>query len=479
MHTTPLSRWAFWGILLALLAGAGLRLIWELDIEYKIDEAWMFERTQRAGIDEPMPVHGMPTSAEFLNPGLNVWIFVGLSKLFGVVDPPGLARIVQCLSILALVLLVFFAVRFVPPPQRELWLWAAVLMAVNPMAVIHHRKIWQPSLFPIFTTLFLMAWWQRHQRWGSFCWGLVGALLGQIQMAGFFFAAGFCLWTLLFERRLGSARRDKRPACPSGPDAEQHPAPSTGADKQPAAPPTAWRWWLAGSVVGVLPLLPWLYYMATRPGGEDVRHSNPMNLIAVKFWFHWITQPLGFSVHYVFGRDFGDFLRYPVIAGQSTYLFLVVYVLLILAVFWVLVRLIQFLWRERGRLGDVLLATLGPTHLAIGAGLWGFGLLMTLSTMTVHRHYLLVAMPLVYVWLAWIVLGHGAAADTRQAGATAPEQLPTPKRWHAGRACLLGLCILQALLSAGMLGYIHANQRFIRGDFREPYGAQKNAALEQ
>src|SRR5262245_51805900 len=91
------GRWGRCGLLLALFTGAVLRLIWPFDIEYKYDEQWMFERTQRVGVQEPLPLHGLPTSAQFLNPGLNVWIFVGLGRLFGVSDPPALARVVQLL----------------------------------------------------------------------------------------------------------------------------------------------------------------------------------------------------------------------------------------------------------------------------------------------------------------------------------------------------------------------------------------------
>jgi len=421
--SAPINRWALWGVLLAVAVGAGLRLVWETDIEYKFDEQWMFERTQHAGVDEALPVHGMPTSARFLNPGFNVWLFVGLSKVFGVTDPPGLARVVQCLSIVALLALVYFVMRHVPAPQRELWLWAIALMALNPMAVLHHRKIWQPSLFPLFTTGFLMAWWYRERWGGAFWWGLLGALLGQVQMAGFFFAGGFFLWTVVLERR-----------------------------------GIRWRPWLVGSVVGVLPLLPWLYYMATRSGGEGISHSSVSNIWSGQFWFHWITQPLGFTIQYALGRDTLDFMRYPILGGVPTFLVAGLYVALGILAIWVLVRSVGYLWQERQNWRDIVCGRLSRTHLAIAAGMWGYGMAMTFSTMKVHRHYLLVAMPVIYLWLAWIVLGRTRDGEAQK---LAP-----------GRACLLALCIVQGLLSANMLGYIHANQRYIRGDYRVPYGAQ-------
>ena len=38
------------GIVLALIVGAGLRLVWPGDMEYKADEIYSFERTQRVGV---------------------------------------------------------------------------------------------------------------------------------------------------------------------------------------------------------------------------------------------------------------------------------------------------------------------------------------------------------------------------------------------------------------------------------------------
>lgn len=431
LRTTSPSVWL--GLAAALVVGAVLRLIWGLDIEYKFDEQWMFERTQRAGVEEELPLHGMPTSAGFLNPGLNVWIFVGLARTFGVVDPPGLAKCVQIASILALLVLLLFAVRLVPREQREPWLWAIALMALNPIAVVYHRKIWQPCLFPLAIAAFLIVWWKREKGWASFLWGLLGALLGQIQMAGFFFAGGFALWTLLFDRR--SVR---------------------------------WKWWLAGSVVGTLPLLPWLHYLATRPETEAVRNSSLWNLLVPKFWLRWLTYPLGLGANFVLGSDFRDLLRYPVINGTPTYLVGVLHLVLVGLAGLILVRGGRWAWAHRSRWRDVFTGQGSRTFLALAAAAWGFGLLMTASTMQFHRHYMLVALPLPFVWLAWLALARKDTAEEKPAPRRRPW-LPSP------RATLAALCVVQGLISLAMLGYIHVNQRRIRGDFGVPYGAQIRA----
>ena len=78
-----------------------------------------------------------------------------------------------------------------PIGQREPWLWALSLSAVSPLAMLSQRKIWAQSMLPIFCALFLIGWLRRNRYSGACLWGFIGAILGQIHMSGFFFAAGF------------------------------------------------------------------------------------------------------------------------------------------------------------------------------------------------------------------------------------------------------------------------------------------------
>src|SRR5262249_47746474 len=133
--------WSF-GLLTALLLGGVLRLLWGQDIEFKEDEAWTFDRTQRVGDAEPCPWVGMPSSAGFPNPGMSLWVFLVLGKVTAAQDPVDLARAVQILNVTALACLVLFILRAVPRPEREAWLWAAALAALNPLSVLAQRKIW-------------------------------------------------------------------------------------------------------------------------------------------------------------------------------------------------------------------------------------------------------------------------------------------------------------------------------------------------
>jgi hypothetical protein len=416
-------RWAWAvGLVLALVLGAVLRLIWVRDIEYKGDESWTFERTQRVGRTEPFPWLGMPTSASFRNPGMSVWVFLLLGKLCDVHDPTELARAVQYLNLAGLVLLVWFACRTIPRQEREPWLWAAALAAVSPLAVLFQRKIWPPSVLPPITLLFLAAWWHRERRWSAFAWGLVGACLGQIHMAGFFFAAGIALWTLLFDRKR-----------------------------------VAWLGWLGGSCCGALPLIPWLWYFLLERGGGPVAPFRWWHVLECKFWLRWVTEPLGISLEYALTDDFWDFLRYPLVHGQPTFLGWLLHGLLITLGAVLLVRLAAWLWRERGHWIELGIGRHSATAFTQSATLWGFGILLTALSLPITRHYLLVAYPLGFVWLARLALGSCGT-------------------WKLGRPVLATLCATQFLISACFLGYIHVNQRPIHGDYGTPYGAQQRAA---
>jgi hypothetical protein len=89
--------------------------------------------------------------------------------------------------------------------------------------------------------------------------------------------------------------------------------------------------------------------------------------------------------------------------------------------------------------------------------MWGFGILLTASAVLIHRYYLLVTFPLQYVWLAWLTLGSWARGSRGR---------------RLSRMLLVALCVVQALLSAGFLYYIHVNHGAALGDYGVAYGAR-------
>jgi 4-amino-4-deoxy-L-arabinose transferase-like glycosyltransferase len=417
------GRLGLLGLALALVLGVVLRLVWVNDMEYKEDEAWTFARTQQIGRTEPLTWRGMPSSAGFDHPGLSLWIFLGLAKVFAVHEPTQLARAVQLVNLAALLLLVGFAFHSVPAEEREPWLWAAALASVNPMAVLFQRKIWLPSILPIFSLAFLACWWHRRRAGPAFLWGLLGACMGQIQLTGFFFAAGFVVWVLLFDRKS-----------------------------------VAWGSWLVGSLLGALPLIPWLRYVVAYFGEHHTTATFRWYYVfRFRFYELWATEPFGFGLPYAIGADFDDFLTYPHFGGRPTYLVGALHGLLIGIWLLLLLRGGYLLWRDRRRWAVRLIGRSSPTAFTLSAALWGFGTILTLTALTVQRHYLLILFPLTFVWVARLAL---AGSEDR------------PASLRRGRAVLAVLCAAQLLLSAGFLDYIHVNRGAVYGDYGVAYGAQ-------
>ena len=93
-----------------------------------------------------------------------------------------------------------------------------------------------------------------------------------------------------------------------------------------------------------------------------------------------------------------------------------------------------------------------PETTLIAATFWGYGGILTLLTIAganAERHYLVAVAPLMALWAAAAVF-YG-------------DRTPAPRR---ARAILIALCVGQAALSAGLLGYIHQT-----GIILDEYGA--------
>src|SRR6185437_1425395 len=217
-------------LILSFVAGILLRTVYVRDMEYKEDEQYNYTQSQLIGTTEPWPAYGIASGVYIPNPGMSIWVFAALAKVTRAHTPTQLCRAVQVFALLGICLLLILVFRYIPPYEREPWLWAFALAMVNPLTLLYQRKLWPEPFLPVFSVLTLMGWWKRDKKFGALAWGFIGAIIGQIHMSGFFFAAGFVLWTLLFDRR--SAR---------------------------------WKYWFVGSVLGSLTLLPWLYQLYSHP----------------------------------------------------------------------------------------------------------------------------------------------------------------------------------------------------------------------
>ncbi len=408
------------GLVLALAAGIALRLAYPDDMEWKGDEHWTFVHAQLMVAGGPWPWLGMATSVGLPNPGLSLWVFAGLFLIFDVKTPPELGQAVQSLNATALVALIVFALAAVPKDRREPWLWAAALWAVNPVAVIFERKIWPPSVLPIASIAFIACWYFRRVPGVAIAWGLLGALMAQVHMSAAFLVIALVVWTLIHERG--------------------------------AFP---WKGWLAGSVIGALSALPWLSAVLTHEGATSLGLRFPN----FDFFLRWFTQPFGFYIGNTLGdTQMLDYLAGPLLAGRPTYLIALVHLVLVVLLLVTLVRAVRVAnaaaWSGTR---ESFLGT-SPETLLVSATLWGYGGALTLLTVIgadFHRHYLIVVAPIIALW-AVLAIMYG-------------DRIPGRPR---ARTILSMACLCQAILSAGLLVYIHRTA-IITGDYGPTWRSQQ------
>jgi len=352
-------------VVAAFVIGAVLRLMWPEDIHFLGDESWTFEHV-KAGAWEPL---GMPSSRGLKNAGMSLWVFIVLGKLGGVSTPAGLTRCVAVLALVGHALLLVIPLRLVDDEKdRRTWLWAIILAVTNPILLFLERKIWAQSVLPVFMTGIILGWMRRDTRGGAFAWGALGAVIGQIHMAGFFFIPALFAWTKLFSK-------EKR---------------------------TSWIAWFAGSLVGALPAISWLLYLAhDRPPTT----SSPWWLrFRLEFYQYFLSDPLSLSGEYVLGNDIWRAMRWPVIGGHSTWIVLLAHGVLSVTAAILAWRTLVALWECRRDWRTLLRGGTNDTTLLLAAVLAGMGVLMTLPSISIHRHYMLATFPLQYVLTARIVL---------------------------------------------------------------------------
>lgn len=405
MRQTEPSMAQGYCILALLVAGSVLRLLWPADMEWKGDEQWMFAHAVAYARHGVLPWIGMPSGAGVVNPGFSIWPFTGFA-LWGAQTPIAMVQWVQGLNVIALWGWAAFAWYAAPPRSRTTWLWGVALFAVSPLPVLFARKLWAQDLFPVLGMPLLWAYHYRRRAAAAFAWGVLGALIGQLHMSGFFFAFGLLVATLV----LPTARRE--------------------------TPATAWYAWLAGSVCGALPLLPWAVHLL-HPGGHSVV-ADVRQLLTLRFYAGWLLNAWGVGLAYSMKSFFWTrFLAAPVIAGHATYGMAVAHVALVAAALYAMGR-----WGfRRTRLPN------DPTldALLLAAGVIAGGAI-TLSLLKIRPHYLIVFAPLLQVW---------AAALLRD----------RPR-------VLASVVALQLAVSATFLGVVHARGGIPEGDYGVTYRAQ-------
>lgn len=399
-------------MLTLLLIGSGLRLVWAADMEWKADEIWMYETARNvADGTQPWPWLGMTSSTGLQNPGLSVWVFIALAYVAK--TPVEMVRWVQWINIVTLWgLFGFFGWQLPEAKLRSPWLWGVVLAAVSPLAILFSRKLWTIDVLPLFGGLLIIAHWYRHRGWGAFAWGLLGALIGQVHMSGFFLAAGLWGWTVYgdWRRKVGFG--------------------------QP------WLAWAAGTVLGLLPFLPWVQYYLTEGSSSAAR--SWVAVVVPKYFAHWFTTSLGINMSYSLGRYFwSDFLPQPVVLGVPTYAVALVHGILVVLGLWGLGRWVRSFRHPGAALISPIAEPLGFYLRAFG---FATGMVFTLFALNVPIHYVFVAFPMMYVWLASIWASR-------------------PRIWGTILAC-------QVVISMAFLIFIHVTGGFADADYGLVYRLQ-------
>jgi hypothetical protein len=340
-----------------VLIGTALRLVWPGDMEWKADEIWMFENSVAIAQGlKAWPAVGLKSGPGLVNPGLSVWVFVPLAKIFS--TPVALVRGVQLLNVSTLFAYFLFIRIVIPRDKREIWYGGLMLYAVAPFAIILSRKIWAQCVLPPFVFMVFFAHWFRRYWAGAFGWGLVGALLGQIHLSGFFLAAALFVCTLL------------------------------SATKPRLVP------FILGSALGAIPLIPWVQaLLATGP--IAVRKSS--SIFNVDFLKMWLKTGFPSDLTYSLGSAFRDtFLKLPVVLDQQTMLASGLTFVLSLSCVAVFARFL--LRRERVR-AVKFMREHADLNFYLRVCFWGVGLIMTFARTDIRLHYLIVLYPFVFFWV--------------------------------------------------------------------------------
>ncbi len=129
------------------------------------------------------------------------------------------------------------------------WMWAAALAAINPVAVLFQRKIWPPSTLPLFSMIVLIGWWWRERHAAAFAWARSVPAWAKSRSPVSSSRRDCSGWTVTFDR----AR-------------------------------VRWGAWLAGSVLGAWPLLPWFGYLASALPRVPSTSLRLRNALGPVFW---------------------------------------------------------------------------------------------------------------------------------------------------------------------------------------------------
>lgn len=362
----PHFRWQHY--FSVLLLGVVLRLLYPTDTVWLDDQWWTLSHAVQGRVTHSWPWLGMMSSGGVPNPGFSLWIFIPF-VLAGLTTPLQLSEAVVGMNVLALVLLGLWAILQLDE-DREQWLWAGAFVAANPVYVYLSRVVWPPAIAPPLVVGLWISYWNREKRWGSFLWGMLGLVIAQIHMVGFFIVTALFIGAFL----------DRRKHTPR------------------------WTYYFAGVCSTAWTLIPWIREVlasaSSRPKWGWWAHFPG------KVWTWWLATDGGLGVKYLdtnfWHTSLQPFIAQPRIMGIPTFGVLIALIgliaLLVVPVAIVGIRMwqnhAQEGWMPSFLRGDSKTAQLLRTMVLI------FGTLLSLLPAPVFVHYYMVLIPIGGLWIA-------------------------------------------------------------------------------
>ena len=404
-----------------IIIGLFLRIVWTSDMEWKDDEKLMYNMAHTAVDKGQLPAVGMESGGGIVNPGLSVGVFAVIAEFTK--DPVAMNRVVQIINIISILCFLLFIITKIDVKEREVWLYGITLAAISPLAVLFSRKIWAQDLLPILSFIIIFANYHRSKKWGAFIWGLSGALMGQIHMSGFFFAFGLFIFSVFHDHYNKISFK--------------------------------WWFWLAGSFIGSIGLIPWLVFIANHP--QETKISF-LHIFQFNFYLYWFLDATGLNIYYSLRKDFWSFIKEPFVLGVPTYLVAVAHLTLVAIGAFVLNKLFRNTYKLKPQLKNKnvlkdMFDGMSITNFYLLAILLGLGIFMTLSGTPINQHYLICAFPFTYIFICNIL--------------------------KKNKKIIVTLIIAQLLVTACFLFYIHKNDGAPQGDYKKVYRAQQGVVISK
>jgi hypothetical protein len=365
-------RWIF-GF---LIFGCLLRLVWADDMKWKADEIWMYEVARDVALGkQPWPWFGMGNGVGFLNPGFSVWCFIAMAWVSP--DPVNMVRWVQASNIVAIGLFIVFILRYISKSEQPVWLWGIAIFSVNPLAIHFSRALWATDILPFVGFFVFVGHWFRHLRGGAFIWGLVGTLIGQIHMSGFFWQAALVLATLISPQNTALV----------------------GIQERGLLKTTNWPAWALGTAIGILPMIPWIQKIGST--AATIARPSWAEILTPNFPLHWLLSSWGLNLEYDLGPEFWrSFLQEPRVFGFPTFAAAIALLFLAVSAIAAIVRW----WQKRRNSTDLI-----SESNSIAFYLWAGGVIMPIlllfARVRIPGHYLIVLYPFIHIWIAVLERG--------------------------------------------------------------------------